>query len=583
MMLIAAITIIGMVAAFSLYSEKTFLEHRIGSDRFERITNGHDFIADYLPPPLLPYEAFALVHLTRDTADGDVNKQVEKWKQLHTLFNDRLKHWDGVMAEQPFLPLEKWKPFRDGIAENGKVFYEQLEGKVIPALQARDMTRADAAIGELTGHFVKFEKFIEDNQSFVDETMTQDEAASRDASDVAIITGIGIAAALCVVLALIFFLGQRFVVRAIAQISAVMSKLAEGDLHVAIPHEGRKDEVGAMARAVAVFKVQAQDNHAAKAANEYVIEKLGAGLDKVSNGDLTTKITEEFPPTLDALRISYNATVDALQGIITSVRSGADGISSGSAEISLASDDLSRRTENQAANLEQTAAAVAEITNKVKESAAGAVHARNIVAMAKDDADRSGDIVNRAVTAMKAIEDTSRKINQIISVMDEVAFQTNLLALNAGVEAARAGEAGRGFAVVASEVRALAQRSAEAAKEIKTLLMSSQSAVEDGVHLVAETGTSLRSIIERIGEINRIVSDIAANAEQQSHGLQEVNTAVEQMDMVTQQNAAMVEETTAATRTLTQQSSDLASIVARFTLANMAWQKPAKQEKRLAA
>ncbi len=216
----------------------------------------------------------------------------------------------------------------------------------------------------------------------------------------------------------------------------------------------------------------------------------------------------------------------------------------------------------------------------MKESAAGAVNARNIVAKAKDDADRSGDIVNRAVIAMKAIEDTSRKINQIIGVMDEVAFQTNLLALNAGVEAARAGEAGRGFAVVASEVRALAQRSAEAAKEIKVLLSSSQDAVEDGVQLVAETGTSLRSIIERIGEINKIVSDIAANAEHQASGLQEVNTAVEQMDMVTQQNAAMVEETTAATRTLTQQSSDLASIVARFTLANMARAKQAEKLQR---
>jgi methyl-accepting chemotaxis protein len=319
---------------------------------------------------------------------------------------------------------------------------------------------------------------------------------------------------------------------------------------------------------VSVFKEQAKVNHAAKAANEYVIENLGSGLHSISKGDLTRKIANTFPPGLDALRVSFNETVEALQSIIANVRSGADGISSGTAEISLASDDLSRRTENQAASLEQTAAAVAEITNKVKETATGAIHARNVVAMAKDDADKSGDIVNRAVAAMRAIEETSHKINQIIGVMDEMAFQTNLLALNAGVEAARAGDAGRGFAVVASEVRALAYRSAEAAKDIKDLLTSSRAAVNDGVTLVTEAGSSLGSIIHRITEINDVVASIATSAEHQASGLQEVNIAVEQMDVVTQQNAAMVEETTAATRTLTEQSSELARLVARFSIAS---------------
>ncbi len=164
MMLMAALTIIGMVAAFAIYNEKTFLDHRIGSERFQAIQNGHDFIADYLPPPLLPYEAFTLVHLTRDTVSGDVNKEVTRWKELHASFNDRLKHWDGVMAENPFLPADKYKHFRDGLAENAKVFFDKLESQVIPALQAKDMTRADVAIGELTSSFVKFEKFVQDTQ-----------------------------------------------------------------------------------------------------------------------------------------------------------------------------------------------------------------------------------------------------------------------------------------------------------------------------------------------------------------------------------------------------------------------------------
>jgi len=447
------------------------------------------------------------------------------------------------------------------------------------------LNKADEAIGELTSSFVKFSKFIEDTQSFVDESLTKDEVASVADSDFALMTSTGLAIALCAALALIMAAGQRFVVRALTQISEVMSRLAGGELQVSVPYESRKDEVGSMARAVTVFKQQAQANHAAKEANEYVIQNLGSGLQKISKGDLTQKISNPFPPNLDALRVSFNETVESLQAIIANVRTGADGISSGTAEISLASDDLSRRTENQAANLEETAAAVAEITTKVKQTASGAVHARNVVALAKDDADKSGHIVDRAVTAMRAIEETSRKINEIIGVMDEMAFQTNLLALNAGVEAARAGDAGRGFAVVASEVRALAQRSAEAAKEIKGHLSSSQAAVVDGVHLVAETGTSLRSIIQRIAEINDIVGEIAESAEHQASGLQEVNVAVEQMDMVTQQNAAMVEETTAATRTLTQQSSELAEIVARFTIANINTTrlKAVDKERRLAA
>jgi len=244
----------------------------------------------------------------------------------------------------------------------------------------------------------------------------------------------------------------------------------------------------------------------------------------------------------------------------------ADAIQTGTQDMSTASDDLSHRTEQQAASLEQTAAALDEITATVKKSAEGATHARQVVAAADGDAKKSAIVVRQAVEAMDAIAKSAQQISQIIGVIDEIAFQTNLLALNAGVEAARAGDAGRGFAVVASEVRALAQRSAEAAKEIKGLISTSATQVDHGVKLVGETGKSLERIMAQVTEINDVVGAIAAGAKEQATGLDEVNSAVNQMDQVTQQNAAMVEQSTAASRSLSQETAQLAGLVGQFRI-----------------
>jgi methyl-accepting chemotaxis protein len=244
-------------------------------------------------------------------------------------------------------------------------------------------------------------------------------------------------------------------------------------------------------------------------------------------------------------------------------------IRTGAQQITSAADDLSQRTEQQAASLEEAAAALDEITATVRHSAQGATHAREVVGTAKSDVERSREVVREAVDAMSGIEGFSHQISQIVGVIDEIAFQTNLLALNAGVEAARAGESGKGFAVVASEVRALAQRSAEAAKEIKVLISSSGEQVNLGVKLVGQTGAALETIVSKVNEISELVSDMATAAQEQMSSITEVNSAVTQMDQVTQRNAAMVEESTAASHGLAAETHKLSELVSLFNVGDV--------------
>ncbi len=386
-------------------------------------------------------------------------------------------------------------------------------------------------------------------------------------------------------------------------LSTAMTALASGESDVALPPISSNDEVGDMARAVQIFKQNALDRvrleaeavanrsaaesereltaaERAKAAEEQaeVVRRLGAGLKDLAGGDLMVRLGDGFSPTYAQIRDNFNEAIDRLKTTILSVVASTGAIESGTQEISVASDDLSRRTEQQAANLEQTAATLGEVTATVRKSAEGTNHARQVVAAADEDAKRSAVVVRQAVDAMSAIAKSSQQISQIIGVIDEIAFQTNLLALNAGVEAARAGEAGRGFAVVASEVRALAQRSAEAAKEIKGLISDSTVQVDEGVKLVAETGRSLERIMTQVSEINAVVGDIAAGAQEQSTALQEINSAIEQMNLVTQQNAAMVEESTAAGHSLTEETAKLSQLIGQFRVGRGASDEAMRRE-----
>ena len=307
-----------------------------------------------------------------------------------------------------------------------------------------------------------------------------------------------------------------------------------------------------------------------------IVEQTAAGLSALARGDVTYRIPGRFPGQYAKLQDDFNSAISALQSDLTVINANARSIVSGAGEISYASDDLSRRTEQQAAGLEETAAALDQITATVNRTASGAKAASDTVQAARNDAETSGAIVREAVSAMDAIHTSAHQITQTIGVIDEIAFQTNLLALNAGVEAARAGDAGRGFAVVASEVRALAQRSAIAAKEIKVLISSSTTQVNAGVALVGQTGEALQRIMGRVAEIDGLVSEIAASTQEQATGLREVNSAVNMMDQVTQQNAAMVEQSTAASQSLTNEAGQLVELIARFQMGDDARQGSAR-------
>jgi len=376
-----------------------------------------------------------------------------------------------------------------------------------------------------------------------------------------------------------------------ARLRERMTGLVEGDTDSEIVGLDRRDEIGKMAEAVSVFRDNAieriqlearaeadrslsdserREREAQKAAEaadlERAVNALGDGLRRFSAGDLVSHIETPFVAHLDALRQDFNNSVEKLNETMNTVGSNARAISAGANEIRSSADELSKRTEQQAASVEETAAALEEITTTVKDAAKRAEEASQLVARTRLGAEKSGDVVRKAVAAMHQIEQSSVEISNIIGVIDDIAFQTNLLALNAGVEAARAGEAGKGFAVVAQEVRELAQRSANAAKEIKALITTSGTHVQTGVSLVGETGKALDAIVHEVQEINQHVHAIAEAAREQSIGLQEINTAVNSMDQSTQQNAAMVEESTAASHSLATEATALNNLLGQFRL-----------------
>ncbi len=426
-------------------------------------------------------------------------------------------------------------------------------------------------------------------------------AIQADATKSLVLLTVMIAAALLVCFVVVLLIG-RDITRPVNALTGAMRELARGNYQTDIPGTERKDELGQMAGSVLVFKeagiekatleeqaemqrkaseeerarnaaeqARAAEERAAEQAKTAaeqarVVENLAQGLAKISEGDLTVRLRDGFTEAYRQIRDDFNVTVEHLQETIGSIVGAAREVTGASSEISASTTDLSQRTEEQAASLEETSASMEQISATVKKNAENAQHADRSAAGTREIADRGGQVVARAVDAMARIEESSRKISDIIGVIDEIARQTNLLALNAAVEAARAGEAGRGFAVVASEVRSLAQRSSQAAKDIKDLITSSNSQVQDGVDLVNKAGTALNQIVGSIKEVAAIISQIASASMEQSGGIEQINKALAQMDEITQQNSALVEESAAAAKMLDSQAAAMSAKVGTFRI-----------------
>jgi len=396
----------------------------------------------------------------------------------------------------------------------------------------------------------------------------------------------------------IFFVRPKIVLR-LRRLSVATRAIAEGKLETTIGDTGA-DEIGDVAGAVRIFREggkekirlerEAQEQQSAAAEErmrseqardaaaqqvEMVVSMLGTALSGVAKGDLLVRLTDQCAPEYAKVKDDFNEALLTLQETISAIRSTAEDVSSASAEISASTTDLSQRTEEQAASLEETTSSLERIAGTVRQNAQRARQASEFAVKTRAVADRGGEVVTQAMSAMSRIEESSREISDIINLIDEIARQTNLLALNAAVEAARAGEAGRGFAVVASEVRSLAQRSSEAAKGIRGLITSSSGRVQEGVEFVNRAGSALGDIVQSIKQVADIVSEIATASGEQASGLDEVNKALEKMDEVTQQNSALVEENAATAQSLRQQAAEMAERVDFFQLDDHAAQRAA--------
>jgi methyl-accepting chemotaxis protein len=481
--------------------------------------------------------------------------------------------------------------FRTGVAQDD--LKQSMPSGLAEAAKSRATDSLFASVGDrdMFYSFMPVSVFGQDHLLAIGQSESAILASANTLASMAFLTTIAVVGVMCVAG---YFISSRMTQPLIDLVSQ-MNRLTAGDKSIEISSTGRRDEIGAMARALESFRDnalekdrmeadaevrdrqmteerQSRDAEKERSARELeaAVSALGTGLTNLANGRLDWRIDDPFVESLDALRLDFNRSMERLEATMKIIRSNANSIHGGSGSLRESSQNLSERTERQAATLEESAAALAEITKSVNVALERCNTAVSVATDTRQNAGKSSKVVQDAIEAMKRIEESSGEIRNIIDLIDQIAFQTNLLALNAGVEAARAGEAGKGFAVVAEEVRELAQRSASAAKDINQLILRSAQDVENGVTLVNSTGESLGEIEANIEVMDEHINAIADSSRDQATRLGEISTSVAELDRFTQQNAAMVEETTASAFTLSGDADELNEQVSHFSVGETA-------------
>ncbi|MGL3607024.1 methyl-accepting chemotaxis protein [Rhizobium sp. G187] len=581
----AGLALAGGIVVVAAIGAQTLQMLKVNGPIYQEIVDGKDLIADILPPPLYLIESYALASETAlhpETAATNV----PRIKDLHKLYEERRDYWKSST-----LPASLQNKLYTDVLAKGDTYWKTLEGDYIPSANVGDVSAIKPVLLKLKQEFHDHEASVNQLVAMAGAYLVDREgyAAAESASRETLSMVLGLML-IATAIGTVFFVRRR-ALNPLAEISGYMTQMATGTYSELVPHSERRDEIGQIAAAVEVFRkaglenqrlqsdaeraravidqersARDQDRAIEAEALRFVIETLGAGLHRLADCNIRMTLDEPFDHRFERLREDFNHSIATFQTTLERVLVETRRLHENSMEMREGSSNLATRTEQQAAALEQTSSALEQVTATVNASADRTQDTRNLVREAKDSAIASAEVVRSAVTAMERIEQASSEIGQIIGVIDEIAFQTNLLALNAGVEAARAGEAGKGFAVVAQEVRELAQRSATAARDIKGLIQKSSTEVSSGVRLVGETGSALDRIGEFVTQIDTNIDAIALAAKEQALGLKEISAAVENIDQMTQRNAAMVEETSAISHALAAGATELSNLVGRFQL-----------------
>ncbi|WP_446653711.1 methyl-accepting chemotaxis protein [Blastomonas sp.] len=560
------------VAAAALYVGMTMSTISVGGPVVADNQQASDLVADILPPPVYILESYLAARLAM-VEPREMRRHAERLEKLQGEYETRQAHWRQSTLPDPL------KAQLNKVDTPARQFFSEVEDRFLPSLKRGDMAAASASI-EILGrayaaHRREIDALVEQTSAYQTETREAGEAQASFAHWSMALAGL----ILALVLAGANVLLSRYAITPLKSVADAMRRMAGGDLDARAEAEKPVEEIGDMIAAIEVFREASRSRLAAEQKQAFIVRELTGGLDALAAKQLTHRIDARFPDEYEALRTSFNQTMAELSEVLSHTVASAGHVLNGASEIRSASNDLAQRTEQQAANLEESAAAMREVTELVHQTARNATDVGREISEAHASAADGGKVVARAVTAMDSIQKSASQITSIIDVIDGIAFQTNLLALNAGVEAARAGEAGKGFAVVANEVRALAQRSADAARDIKQLITASHQSVAEGVALVDETGSVLLQIGERVAAINARIAEIAGSAQGQAVRLQQVNLAVGDMDKMTQQNAAMVEESNAAARSLADEASELATLVEAFETGQRRASAPATRQR----